>query len=76
MFLTNTTTTYSDIPPDCKLLGTGLSGKVRSNITFNFTTEKTFWIGARVTFQRKLNPLGRFCVQMLYEGRHKILLKR
>ena len=56
IFIINTTSTYEDIPKDCKLVGAEFDQDYTTNSTrLNITP---FWIGATIRFKRNINPIG------------------
>ena len=59
IFITNTTSTYEDIPKDCKLVGAEFNQDYSTNSTrLNITDDGSFWIGATTGFKRNINPIG------------------
>ena len=59
IFITNTTSTYEDIPKDCKLVGAEFNQDYSTNSTrLNITDDGSFWIGATIGFKRNINPIG------------------
>jgi hypothetical protein len=59
IFKTNTTSTYEDIPKDCKLVGAEFDQDHPTNSTrLNITDDESFWIGATIGFKRNINPIG------------------
>jgi hypothetical protein len=59
IFITNTTSTYQNIPQDCKLVGTEFDQDYQpDSIHLNITDDGTFWIGATIGFKRNINPIG------------------
>ena len=59
IFLTNTTSTYQDIPKDCKLVGAEFDQDYPpDSIHLNITEDGPFWIGATIGFTRNINPIG------------------
>jgi hypothetical protein len=59
IFITNTTSTYEDIPKDCKLVGAEFNQDYPTNSTrLNITDNGPFWIGATIGFKRNINPVG------------------
>ena len=62
IFITNTTSTYEDIPKDCKLVGAEFDQDYPTNsIRLNITDDGSFWIGATIGFKRNINPIGNAC---------------
>ena len=57
IFITNTTSTYEDIPKDCKLVGAYQDYPTNST-RLNITGDGSFWIGATMGFNRNINPIG------------------
>jgi hypothetical protein len=59
IFITNTTSTYQDIPKDCKLVGAEFDQDYPpDSIYLNITEDGPFWIGATIGFKRNINPIG------------------
>jgi hypothetical protein len=49
IFITNTTSTYQDIPKDCKLVGAEFDQEYPpDSIYLNITEDGPFWIGATI----------------------------
>ena len=58
----NTTSTYQDIPKDCKLVGAEFDQDYPPNSTrLNIIGDGPFWIGATIEFKRNINPIGNVC---------------
>jgi hypothetical protein len=59
IFITNTTSTYQDIPQDCKLVGAKFDQDYKpDSIHLNIKDDGLFWIGATLGFKRNINPIG------------------
>jgi hypothetical protein len=59
IFIANTTSTYEDIPKDCKLVGAEFIQDYPTNSTrLNITDDGHIWIGATIGFKRNINPIG------------------
>ena len=59
IFITNTTSTYQDIPQDCKLVGAEFNQDYQpDSIHLNITDDGVFWISATPGFKRNINPIG------------------
>ena len=56
IFITNTTSTYQDIPKDCKLVGAELDHP--DSIYLNLTDSGPFWVGAPKGSKRNISPLN------------------
>ena len=59
IFITKITSTYQDIPQECKLVGAEFDQDYQTDsIHLNNTDDGTFWIGATIGFKRNVNPIG------------------
>jgi hypothetical protein len=59
IFIKNTTSTYQEIPQDCKLVGAKFCQDFQpDSIHQNITDDEPFWIGATIGFERNINPIG------------------
>ncbi|CAG2189449.1 unnamed protein product [Mytilus edulis] len=62
VYISNSSTTYSNIPTDCNLFGNEFeAGYPVQKININITEIGTYWIGAKIVFKRNINPLGVSC---------------
>lgn len=61
VYISNSTTTHSNIPTDCNLFGNQFEAEYPvQKININITVTGTYWIGAKIVFTRSINPLGAF----------------
>jgi hypothetical protein len=60
IFITNTTSTYQDIPKDCKLVGAELDHP--DSIYLNLTDSGSFWVGALKGSKRNISPFGELLI--------------
>ncbi|VDI27600.1 Hypothetical predicted protein [Mytilus galloprovincialis] len=59
VYISNSSTTRSSIPTDCNLFGNKFEADYPvQKININITETGTFWVGARIGFERNINPLG------------------
>jgi hypothetical protein len=60
IFITNTTSTYQDIPKDCKLVGAELDHP--DSIYLKLTDSGPFWVGAPKGSKRNISPFGELLI--------------
>lgn len=61
VYITNSSTTYNNIPRDCNLFGSHFGADYSNyRLILNITETRTFWVGAKIGFKRNINPLGMF----------------
>ena len=59
IFIKNTTSTYQEIPQDCKLVDAKFDQDYQpDSIHQNITDDEPFWISATIGFKRDINPIG------------------
>ncbi|XP_063445381.1 uncharacterized protein LOC134725472 isoform X2 [Mytilus trossulus] len=59
VYISNSSTTYSNIPTECNLFGNEFEADYPvQKININITENGTYWIGAKIGFKRNINPLG------------------
>ncbi|OPL33537.1 hypothetical protein AM593_01026, partial [Mytilus galloprovincialis] len=58
VYISNSSTIRSSIPTDCNLFGNKFEADYPvQKININITETGTFWVGARIGFERNINPL-------------------
>lgn len=61
VYTTNSSTTYSNIPSDCSLFGSKFETvNLKHKVILNVAKNGTYWIGAKIGYERNINPLGMF----------------